>query len=79
MMNIAQVIVTGVSIGCPFVTKVLLDTYGFRGTVAVLSALSLNCFVAMIALQPVKWHARKVPVEYEEERLSWYNKLKLSK
>lgn len=43
-----------------------MDHYGYRGTVAILSAISLHGLLAMITLQPVEWHMRKVPISSVE-------------
>lgn len=62
MMNVAQAIIVAVTIAWPVLTKFLLEMYGFRGTVAIFSAVSLHAFVAMGVLQPVKWHMKKIPI-----------------
>lgn len=63
LMGISQAIVVAVTMVSPAIIKSLMDYYGFRGTVALISALSLNCFVAMATLQPVEWHMKKVKIE----------------
>lgn len=58
-MSVAQAFMVASTIGFPALTKFLLDNYGFRGTVALVSALSLHCVPAMASLQPIKWHMKK--------------------
>lgn len=58
-MSITQVLVMGAQIVCPGLTRVLMDCYGFRGTIAIYAALSLHCVPAALALQPVKRHMVK--------------------
>lgn len=65
-LSIAQVLVMLAQIGCPGVTRMLLDSYGFRGTVAIYAALSLHCVPAALAMQPVKWHLKKKLIDCDE-------------
>lgn len=64
MMAIAQAVCVLVMMLWPAITDLLLDTYGFRGTVAIFAALSLNCIPAMAVLQPVEWHMRKRKIHF---------------
>lgn len=61
--NVVMGITQGLSVAAimvwPAFTNFLLEKLGFRGTVAVFAALSLNCVLAALALQPVEWHMRK--------------------
>ncbi|KAF2894569.1 hypothetical protein ILUMI_11604 [Ignelater luminosus] len=58
-MSVAQAFMVASTIGFPALTRFLLNTYGFRGTVALISAFSLHCIPAMASLQPAKWHMKK--------------------
>lgn len=62
MMGISQTIVAGISMGIPYICSLLMDKYGFQGTVVIISAISLHGVLAMITLQPVEWHMRKVRI-----------------
>lgn len=64
MMSVAQAVTVVVMMLWPVVTDFLMDAYGFRGTVAIFAALSLNCIPAMAVLQPVEWHMRKRRVHF---------------
>lgn len=61
--NVVMGITQGLSVAAimvwPAFTSFLMEKFGFRGTVAVFSALSLNAVLAALALQPVEKHMRK--------------------
>lgn len=61
-MSVAQAMMVACTIGAPALLRGCLNMYGFRGTVALLAALSLNSVPAMASLQPVKWHMKKQKV-----------------
>lgn len=63
LMSVSQAAVIALMMVTPAIVKELMDYYGFRGTVAIISAFSLNCFLAMATLQPVEWHMKKVKIE----------------
>ncbi|XP_022901443.2 monocarboxylate transporter 1 [Onthophagus taurus] len=78
VMGACQALIVVVSIGWPILTKMMMEEYGFRGTAAIFSALSLHGFVAMMVLQPVSWHMKKEvvdPIEMNEEELTAENRL----
>lgn len=91
MMSIAQSIYGGIVMVYPLLTQYLMNTYGFRGSLAVMAAISAHIIVAMLAMQPVKWHLKviKVPVENEAQpckhfvveinffRIEYFSKLRL--
>lgn len=45
----------------PQLTSVLLDKYGSKGCVLILSAISLHVIAAGLLLQPIKWHLVDAP------------------
>lgn len=47
----------------PLVMSELMDSYGARGTVMLLSGLVLNTVCTALLLHPIKWH-RKLVCEY---------------
>lgn len=51
----------------PQLVRVLLESFGFRGAVLVLSALSLHATFGSMLLQPVKRHLIDAPVSTEIE------------
>ncbi|XP_044255843.1 monocarboxylate transporter 3 [Tribolium madens] len=53
----------------PFVGQFFMEKFGFRGTVAMLSGLSIHGVLAACTLQPVEWHLRKQEITFEKEEL----------
>lgn len=43
----------------PQLVRMLLELYGFRGAVLVLSGLALHATVGAMLLQPIKWHLKE--------------------
>ncbi|BES99356.1 Major Facilitator Superfamily [Nesidiocoris tenuis] len=52
----------------PQIVSYLLLHYKFRGTLLILSGLSLNTFVGASLFQPVKWHMKTVESKDEKEK-----------
>lgn len=44
----------------PYIVRLLLDQYGFRGTALIMGALALNGVIGASLFQPVEWHMKKV-------------------
>ncbi|GJQ75155.1 hypothetical protein Trydic_g9761 [Trypoxylus dichotomus] len=66
MMGICQAVFVAVTISWPALTSIWMENFGFRGTAAIFSALSLNAILAMCILQPAKWHYKKKKVTMVE-------------
>ncbi|KFB42065.1 AGAP000717-PA-like protein [Anopheles sinensis] len=49
----------------PQLVRMLLELYGFRGAVLVLSGLALHATVGAMLLQPIKWHLKEEEVDIE--------------
>ncbi|XP_035903151.1 uncharacterized protein LOC118507915 [Anopheles stephensi] len=49
----------------PQLVRILLELYGFRGAVLVLSGLALHATVGAMLLQPIKWHLIEEEVDIE--------------
>lgn len=49
----------------PLLLEYLLEEYGYRGCMLILSAIMANTILATICFQPVKWHATRNP-HYQE-------------
>ena len=47
----------------PLLTSFLLQTYGVKWTVFLLSAIAMNAYVGACLLQPIKWHMKKITPE----------------
>ncbi|XP_058063307.1 uncharacterized protein LOC131213308 [Anopheles bellator] len=49
----------------PQLVRILLELYGFRGAVLILSGLALNAVLGAMLLQPAKWHMKEEEVDIE--------------
>ncbi|CAD7091335.1 unnamed protein product [Hermetia illucens] len=67
MMSVTQSIIGVGHMFVPIVIEHLLDKYGFRGCVALITAFSGNCILGMLVMHPVEWHMKKVPITEEDE------------
>ncbi|XP_063989093.1 monocarboxylate transporter 5-like [Diachasmimorpha longicaudata] len=67
VMSAAQVVVGIGSIVYPIWIGRMMETYGFRGTAALVGGMSLNSILGMMLMHPVEWHLRD-PQEVREER-----------
>ncbi|EZA56390.1 Monocarboxylate transporter [Ooceraea biroi] len=67
VMSASQVIISLGGIVYPSLTEKMMTMYGFRGTAAIMGAISLNSIVGMSVMHPVEWHAKK-PEEVRAER-----------
>ncbi|XP_024940740.1 uncharacterized protein LOC107267625 isoform X2 [Cephus cinctus] len=66
VMTVTQVIIGIGSIAYPIFIEKSMRVYGFRGTSALIGALSLNCIAAMLVMHPVEWHMKN-PEEIRKE------------
>ncbi|KAL6440488.1 hypothetical protein ACFW04_003187 [Cataglyphis niger] len=81
VMSAAQVIIALGGIIYPTLTEKMMALYGFRGTAAIMGAISLNSIVGMTLMHPVEWHAKKVNdvrAEKAREKEQRFKKLALS-
>lgn len=67
MMGIAQSIIGIVMMVYPLMVQFLLNTFGFRGALAIIAAINGNAVLGMLLMHPVKWHYKviQVPIEVE--------------
>ncbi|XP_055370798.1 uncharacterized protein LOC129605210 [Condylostylus longicornis] len=49
----------------PQFVRILLDAYGFRGAVLIISSISFHALVGSMLLQPVKWHMKEEVIDVE--------------
>lgn len=49
----------------PQLIRILLEEFGFRGAVLLISGLSLHAAVGSTLLQPIKWHLKDEVVDVE--------------
>lgn len=67
VMSVIQT-VTVVAVMCwPAISNFCMENYGFRGTVAIFAALSLNCLPAALTLQPVERHMKQLKLTVERD------------
>lgn len=52
----------------PYIVRVLLDEYGFKGTTLVMGAFALNGVVGAALFQPVKWHTKRFNENHFNEK-----------
>ena len=50
----------------PLFIKFTITEYGFRGTLAILCAISSNSIFGALVMHPVKWHMKKQPKPCEK-------------
>lgn len=65
MMSVAQSLIGIGTMVYPIIVQFLMDTYGFRGTMAVLAAINAHAILGMLVMHPIEWHYKyiKVPVD----------------
>lgn len=67
MMSIVQSII-GVTLSIyPIMVQYLMNTFGFRGGLAMIAAINGHAILGMLAMHPVKWHYKVIQVPFEEE------------
>ncbi|XP_046977992.1 monocarboxylate transporter 12-like [Vanessa cardui] len=66
-VSFTQTVIGAVALVSPQFVKWNLETYGFRGTLLIISAVSLQNIIGMALMQPVEWHMKKVEVPEEIE------------
>lgn len=54
----------------PQLVRILLESYGFRGAVLILSGLALHAAFGSTLLQPVKWHLKEEKIDVEMQPYS---------
>lgn len=69
MMSVTQSLVGIGTMLYPIFVQYLMETYGFRGAMAVIAACDAHAIFGMLVMHPVSWHYKiiKVPVEENEE------------
>ncbi|XP_049882660.1 monocarboxylate transporter 1-like [Pectinophora gossypiella] len=68
-MSFTQTISAAGGMVAPLIVKWSLEANGFRGTLFVISAISLHTFVAVALIQPVTKHMVKVEIEKTTDEL----------
>lgn len=78
-MGITQALTIAAIMVCPAFSSFLMERFGYRGTLAIVAALSLNCILAALALQPVEKHMIKrklsLSIASDQEEKEEYTKV----
>ncbi|XP_017064878.1 uncharacterized protein LOC108103766 [Drosophila eugracilis] len=76
-MSFAQTLIGLGSMLYPIVMQKLMQWYGFRGCLLILTGLNAHAVFGMLVMHPVEWHMRRVPITAEEgEELKELNEQK---
>ncbi|KAF9789929.1 hypothetical protein SFRURICE_003338 [Spodoptera frugiperda] len=67
MMSFVQTMTGLNAMVAPIFVKWSQETFGSKGSLLLIGGLSLNNFVAVMLMQPVQWHMKKVPIEVNEK------------
>lgn len=62
MMSVTQALKGIVITSHPILSNILMNMFGFRGTLAIIAALNAHAIFGMLAMHPVEWHMRTVKV-----------------
>lgn len=52
----------------PILVQALMDSFGFRGAMAILAAINAHAILGMVVMHPIKWHYKviKIPIHETE-------------
>lgn len=65
-MSFAQTLIGLGAMLYPIVMQKLMQWYGFRGCLLILTGLNAHAVLGMLVMHPVEWHMRRVPISPEE-------------
>lgn len=66
MMSLTHIIKGVIITVYPILVNNLMNLYGFRGTLAILAAITSHTIVGMLAMHPIEWHYKLVKIpEFE--------------
>ncbi|XP_017110955.1 uncharacterized protein LOC108134941 [Drosophila elegans] len=68
-MSFAQTLIGLGAMLYPIVMQKLMQWYGFRGCLLILTGLNAHAILGMLVMHPVEWHMRRVPITPDEEAL----------
>lgn len=68
VMSLTQAFTGILTMIYPIFVANLIETYGFRGSVAIIAAIHAHLVLVMLVMQPVEWHYKliKIPIFDEE-------------
>lgn len=72
MMTIAQLIKGIGSTTYPILAQFLMERFGFRGTLVIISAIHSHTIFAMVLMHPIEWHLKEVLVPINESEQCIY-------
>ena len=69
-MSISQALKGIIITSHPWLVNIMMNEYGFRGTVAMIAAINAHAIFGMLAMHPIEWHYEtiKVPEGESEPR-----------
>ncbi|XP_037931982.1 monocarboxylate transporter 9-like [Teleopsis dalmanni] len=65
-MSFAQSLIGVGTMVYPVLMQKLMESYGFRGCLLILSAINAHAILGMVLMQPVEWHMRRIQVVDQE-------------
>ncbi|XP_052738982.1 monocarboxylate transporter 13 [Bicyclus anynana] len=66
-VSLAQTVAAAFGFVTPGLVKWAIEVYGFRGCILLITGVCMHTIFAMMLMQPVEWHMKKVEVfEYPE-------------
>ncbi|KAH8300627.1 hypothetical protein KR044_012275 [Drosophila immigrans] len=68
-MGFAQTLIGLGAMVYPIAMQKLLEWYGFRGCLLILTGINAHAVLGMLLMQPVEWHMKRVPIDEEERGL----------
>lgn len=68
MMGATQFLVGIGTMLYPIFVQFLMETYGFRGALAVIAACDAHAIFGMLVMHPIGWHYKTIKVPIEEEK-----------
>lgn len=75
MMSVAQSLIGVGTMFYPILVQFLMDKYGFRGSMAVISAFNAHAIFGMLVMHPIDWHYNivKIPVDESKPRKQFFD------
>lgn len=68
MMSVAQSLIGFGTMVYPLMVDLLMKTYGFRGTIAVIAAFNAHVILGMLVMHPVSWHYKLVEITDDDSK-----------
>lgn len=62
VMSIAQSLIGLGTMIYPIMVQFLMQTYGFRGSMAIIAAINSHSILGMLIMHPVQWHLKEIKV-----------------